>query len=500
MNRNRRTPPASLLVSLLFWTLAATAPAAAWEWVYGPGASAEDGHRRVTPAVICPGGGYLAVGTHGIGTANPDVYVVRTNNAGGLVWELSYDVQGGQTIDEGIALAEVPAVPPGPPAVVILSNTQVNGLWQPALTQLDCNGAFLWSWTYPPNVQQTALRGHDLVRTATPGAGGDLAVAGVATVGANQDAFLMRTNAAGVPLWSAAYNTGVAVAGQEVFNALTEAQLLPGQNIADLVAVGRYVGQNNNVQGLVARVSGVNGAVGAAPQCMAHQGGGAADTFYSVTQLVTAPNAGQFALVGVTSNGPWIDDVWVVRAGANPCVIQAVARIGDAGGVPASEGGLDVREMRVPLAGLPNLPVGSLAITGFQGPAAGGPFDAFLLLVQPGGLAPILANLFGDHALRNEVGVSLAQNPGGGPQPPGFVIAGWSATDWDGFGDPQDLYLVDAVNGGGVATNCSVGWAPNNFLPAWPAVNLVPALWAPAQNAAAFPLIFPMWNPLQVCP
>ncbi len=80
------------------------------------------------------------------------------------------------------------------------------------------------------------------------------------------------------------------------------------------------------------------------------------------------------------------------------------------------------------------------------------------------------------------------------------MIAGFSQTDWDGFGDPQDLYLVDAINGGGVATNCSLPWAPVAFQPAWPAVNLVPMLWAPAQNVQAFPLIFPMWNPLQVCP
>lgn len=496
MNGIRRASLASGLALLVtsLWLLAA-APAAAWEWVYGPLGFFDEGHRRVTPAVICPGGGYIAVGTHAVGIANPDVYVVRTNNAGGLLWELSYDVQGGATVDEGIALAEVPGAVP---AIVILSNTLVGGFWQPALTQLDCNGGFLWSRTYPSPQQH--LRGHDLVRTATPGAGGDLAVAGVAFNGVNDDAFLMRTTAAGIPIWNAAYNTGAGAGAQELFNALTEAQLQAGQVVADLVAAGRYIGPNNNVQGLVARVNGATGAVGGAPQCMAHHGGGANDTYFSVTQLLVPPFAGQFALTGVTINGPWMNDVWVVRSAGNPCAILAQARIGDAGGVVTAEGGLDIREMRVALAGLPNLPVGSLAITGFQGPAAGGPYDATLLLVAPGGLAPILANLFGDHALQNEVGFSLAQNPGGGPQPPGFVIAGFSQTDWDGFGDPQDLYLVDAINGGGVATNCSLPWAPGVFQPAWPVVNLVPALWAPAQNVPALPLIFPMWNPLQVCP
>ncbi len=193
MNGIRRASLASGLVLLLasLWLLAA-APAAAWEWVYGPLNTLDEGHRRVTPAVVCPGGGYIAVGTHAVGTANPDVYVVRTNNSGGLFWELSYDVQGGVTVDEGIALAEVPGAVP---AIVILSNTLVGGFWQPALTQLDCNGAFMWSRTYPSRQQH--LRGHDLVRTATPGAGGDLAVAGLAFNGVNDDAFLLRTTAAG---------------------------------------------------------------------------------------------------------------------------------------------------------------------------------------------------------------------------------------------------------------------------------------------------------------
>ncbi len=148
---------------------------------------------------ICPGGGYVAVGTRTSATrTNTNVYVVRTDSTGWTIWEHTYDILQLGLPDEGIAIVEVSQPDAG---FVVLSNTR-NGPWSPALTFLKCNGFPGWSQMYR-DVTGGSLRGLDLIRTATgdPGSGtapGDLAVAGVATgSGGNEDAYLMRTNLVG---------------------------------------------------------------------------------------------------------------------------------------------------------------------------------------------------------------------------------------------------------------------------------------------------------------
>lgn len=481
----------------LVW-LAAGAAAQPTEYVYGPGNTQDQAFRRVTPVVNCLGGGYIAVGTHDQTGTNPELYVVRTNNAGAQLWELVYDIQGNQSIDEGAALAEMA----NGSGFVLLGNTlDAQGVWNISLTKINCQGLVLWSQLYqdPNNLN---LRGYDLIETTTgnPLAGtaaGDLAVAGY-SFGASgtNDAYLMRTNNVGGLIWNIAYDNLVAgVPSNEIFRALTEARPVAPQPTGDLVAVGRFVNlANTNVQGLVARVNGDTGAVGAAPQCMAHHGGGSADMYHSVVQLLAGPMAGQFALVGVTTNPlTWLDDIWVVRG--NPCGIMAQTRIGNA--APATiEAALDVREVRgfVPAT---NVAIGDLALTGYHGTGLNGPFDAYLLFVRAGNLAPIFGNLFGDHLQANEVGVSLAQTRANGPQPQGFVVAGLSQTDWDGFGDPQDLYLVITNAAGG--TNCDVPWNPTSTVLNWLSVQLQPAMRSPALNNALQTPHWPLFSPLQVC-
>ncbi len=152
------------------------------------------------------------------------------------------------------------------------------------------------------------LRGHDLIQLATGNAAfgtaaGDFAVAGSWFNGANEDAFLMRTNAAGALIWDLTYHAG----GVEAFNALTEAGPLTTQPTADIVAVGRFNKINGDLQGLVARVNGDTGAIGLAPQCLAHHGLAATNSqevYNSVTTLTNPNFFGQFAMIG-TSTNPW---------------------------------------------------------------------------------------------------------------------------------------------------------------------------------------------------
>ncbi len=471
MRGNARTSFASCAAVVLFTLLGATSVLAQpTEWAYGPVNTSDQAFRRVTPVVNCPGGGYISIGTQGQGTANPEVYLVRTNNAGAPGWERTYDIQGFGQIDEGMALAELASGA----GFTLLSNTFTN-VWNPALTQVDCNGNVLWSRFYP-DTNGLNLRAFDLIETATgdPNMGtapGDLVMAGYSFNGAANDGYLMRTTAGGVPIWDLAYdNSTAAVVVSESFSALTEATPVGAQIAGDVVAVGRYLSlANNNSQGFVARVDGNTGFVGAAPQCMAHHGGAAAENYFSVTELQTAPNTGQFAMVGLTNTTATLDDIWVVKG--NTCGIVAQSRIGNAGAVTA-EAALDVRELRGWAPAI--AAIGDLVLTGYQGLAANGPWDAHLLFVRTANLTAIRGFLFGDHANRNEIGVSLAQTPAFGPQPAGFVVAGLTETNWEGFGDPRDLYLV-ITNAGG-RTNCALPWNPPTVQIQTPWVNLVPLL------------------------
>lgn len=486
MSEKRRRPRLAFAFALLALFAAADA-AMAWEWVYGPPNTVDQAKRRVQPVNHCQqeGQGYIAVGTFDQGNLNPEVYVVYTPLAGGPpVWENTYDVLGFALPDEGVAIAAVHG------GFVILSNVQ-NGAWMPALTFIKCSGGVVWSQIYPDVVLGKDLLGKDLIRTAN----GDLAVAGVWWNGNDEDAFLMRTNPAGGLLWNIAYNPG----GSEAFNALTEAGPLTTSPVPDLIAVGRFNRTNGDLQGLVARVNGANGAIGAAPQCLAHHGTvNTQDVYYSVSPpLLTQPYVGQFAMVGTTSNPLWEDDVWVTRG--NPCALAAQSRIGSpATAVPTAEDGFDIREaLNGPVIGPAG---GMLAIAGDHGPNPGGPYDATFLNVGTGALLPVVGSgrVFGDHAFQNEIFYSLEEDPAGWPQNR-WILAGLTETNWEGLGDPRDMYLVHyAPPGPGI---CEKGWKPVGYTIDWPQERLLFHRQAPAKDYPVNTPFWPQWNPFALhCP
>lgn len=492
---SRASRPLVLALAVVSFFLTAGS-ALAWEWAYGPPNTFDQAFRRVTPVQGCAaqGPGYIAVGTFDQFGPNPEVYVVYTNLAGAPVWEMTYDVQASTYEDEGMAIAEVPG------GFVVLSNTRKPGStpWMPALTFIKCHGGVVWSQVYPDALANRDLRGIDLIqlRTGDPAWGtapGDLAVAGVWSNGANDDAFLMRTNAGGFPLWNIAYNPG----GFEAFNALTEAAPATGQLTGDLVAVGRFNKVNGDLQGLVARVSGNNGAIGAAPQCLAQHGLAVANSqeLYNSVTPITNPNfAGQFALIGTTSNPGYVDDVWLTRG--TPCNIAAQSRVGNpVAPAPTSERGNDLREILGPVIA----PVGgALAIAGDFAPLGAG-YDATYLQVATATLFPIggTGRVFGDHASSAETFFSLAEDPAGFGQT-GWVLAGLTESNWEGLGDPRDLYLVHYNPQATPA--CEKKWSPTAVQLAWPSVALNFQRKAPASYFSVPTLETPQWNPWLICP
>lgn len=465
MKTGRLAVRASIL-AMLFLLLAAGG-AAAWEHAYGPPNSVDDGFRRVA-AVNCPPypAGYIAVGTLDATGFDPNVYVVYTDLAGGLVWGFSYDVQGLGLADQGIAIAPLPNGANG--GFMILSNTR-NGAWSPALTHISCSGRVLWSLVYPDAAFGYDLRGHDLIRTGN----GDLAVAGSWWNGATEDAFLMRTTAAGVPLWNVAYEAD----GNESFNALTEAGPLSTSPTPDLVAVGRYNKIGARLQGLVARVDGSSGGIGPAPQCMAEHGDPAsAEVYNSVLNLANNTFAGQYAMIGTTTGAGWGDDVWLGRG--DPCNLFAQSRIGAPLAPTATiERGFDLAQPIGPVIG----PAGGLlAIAGTRAPLAAGPYDATFHYVATANLLPFGANgrVFGDHGNLDDAFFSLAADPAGWPG--GFVLAGRTASGL-GIGDPQDLYLVHYNPPGPVQPICEKTWSPDGVALSWPQWPLAPQQQHPAR-------------------
>lgn len=433
--------------------------AGAWEFAYGPPSILDEGARRVSPVLSCPpGGGYVAVGTTGVFSADPDVYLVRTDNSGARVWEFAYDVNAAGLVNQGVAVAETPG------GFAILSNSfDSTGVWFPAITLVDCDGGHLLTQAYGHPGRH--LMGRDLIRAAN----GDLAVAGLsaAIVGAAEDAFLMRTDPAGLLLWNKIYDAG----GQEAFNALIEARPLPVQVVGDLVAVGRYQPPSGSRQGLVARVDPNGGATAPGPWCMVHHGLTVSNDVYNSVAQITGPPS-EFLFAGTTTGPGWGDDIWVARG--NPCAGFAASRIGDPPPAATSEQGFDIREVQVPG---PGAPAGSMVIAGAR--MAGVSTHAALVFVSTGAvLVPLGGKLFGDFAAGSEVFRSLAENPAGAPQPPGFILAGLTRTDWAPAGDPQDLYLVHFDPDPG-APSCHDEWLPAHEPGSLPTAGLGLLPWFP---------------------
>ncbi len=449
----RARRPASFAAFLVLLLTLATG-AAAWEHAYGPQATREQANRGVSRVVNCGTPGYIAVGTSDDGI-NPQTYVVFTDPTGAPGWEFVYDIQGPGLPDEGVAIVELPNAG----GFVFLSNTLVNGVWMPALTHISCSGgAPLWSNVYPDALAGNDLYGRDLIRTAN----GDYAVAGTWFNGADEDAFLMRVNAAGVLIWNRTYDSG----GMESFNAVVESTPL-ATGPADLVAVGRFNELQGDLQGLVARVSGANGGIGGGAQCLAQHGDAASDEVYNSVTLLTHPQfAGQFAMIGSTTSAA-LSDIWMSRG--NPCALAAQSRIGDPQGVLTAEEGYDVIEsvntIYQPYYGL-------LAIVGSHGPAIGGPRDAFFMQLYTNTLFKFgaWARLFGDHAGQDEIFFSLSQDPPPFPPLGTYIAAGFTDTAWQP-GDPRDLYLVK-IDPTIYSSGCHELWEPSSAALTWPPKDL----------------------------
>lgn len=430
-----------------------------FEEAFGPDYSKDEGHRRVAPVVNCPNGrGYIAIGTRSIGAGGTSyVYLVRTNNAGATLWERYYDVGADFESDEGFALAELKDG-----TGFMTTGTSKRGTqWAAHAMRVDCDGQLLFShFYYPPfSGQFTRVVGHDIreagVGNGTTTSAGDFLIAGyMENPGPPASGILFRIDAAGILIWHNYYDTG---GNDERFFGLTEAQNVsagPG----DVLAVGEW-SDGGRPQALVVRVDGNTGQLtNPLLHCMATYGDVGTENFQSVIEVKTGSQTNQFVMAGMSSSPNMFEDVYMIETKPNPCVWTAQVTIGNENHTSLREWATDLIEVLVPVNPMLGVPTGSIALTGYV-ETEDSVGDAFLLFTLQGSLFPITARRYGDHRDRVDFGTSLAQNGPAGPQPQGFIIAGTTYTDWDGSGDPIDLYLIQPNDG--AKTGCQEVWTPD---------------------------------------
>ncbi len=152
---------------------------AQWERAYGLKDTKDFGHRRVTPVTQCPGGGYISIGTWDQSGLSY-VYVVRTDDFGGTIFEQYYDVGADGRPDEGLALTELKH---GGWVTTGMSNRGTR--WEAHAMKLDCNGRPQITNFYAvntPSLSPYRLVGNDIRELYTGDGvttnGLDLAIAG----------------------------------------------------------------------------------------------------------------------------------------------------------------------------------------------------------------------------------------------------------------------------------------------------------------------------------
>ncbi|MFW9800290.1 MAG: hypothetical protein ACFFD9_07635, partial [Candidatus Thorarchaeota archaeon] len=145
--------------------------------------------------VECSDGGYAIVGTtSSFGAGNSDVWLVRTDSTGKMMWNQTY---GGASSDVGRALVELSD---GGFALLAETESFGAGQWDFWLLRTDENGNLLWNRTYGGDLRDhgTSILQH---------IDGGLVLMGMTTSfgGADKDMWLVHTDSMGNHIWNYTY-------------------------------------------------------------------------------------------------------------------------------------------------------------------------------------------------------------------------------------------------------------------------------------------------------
>ncbi|MDB5034011.1 MAG: hypothetical protein JWQ98_1252 [Chlorobi bacterium] len=467
MNANNRRVTSFLFsllgaVCVLLAAGGGTARAQTFQYVFG-GPQAEAGRGGVRPVKE---GGYVAAGESFSQNQNADIYVVRTDNTGALAWSFTYDIGGNDSATDIEELVDNTTTI-GFVVCGVTQNTRANPMCTiPSrdifIMRIDRCGNVMWVKTYGDSLRDEIAWDVLVTATGDPMKGtapGDFVVAGSTTkvriVGTGpRDAYLLRVDGLnGNIRWDRTYDAD-SIGRDDYFYSLDEALITAPPDSTtthDIVAVG---GTNafgpGDVGGLMVRVNGNTGLIGAAPENIAiyDAPGNDDEDFRSVQELRYRTFAGDFIMTGRTRSagaGDW--DIWVVRTFPDPMNVAVERAFGDVD--DNDEEGYCVREVRQPA---PYMVDSNLIVTGyatpdpppFMGHGGRGLKDVFLQEIEPLNL-----NLVGEMHVYGDSGVdwgwSVSTVPDDRPRSTvGYVVAGFTQSKQiiGNAADPQQLYLI----------------------------------------------------------
>ncbi len=168
-----------------------------WNKTYGTGGGTDVG----VAITECSTGGFaIAAYTDSYGAGGLDVWLIRTADNSTILWNCTY---GGPYDDSPSAIIEVSTG-----GFVIVgskySPTTYDDVW---LIRTNSTGYVLWNYTYPAQVVNSGDKGYDVVECSD----GGFAVTGYTTpipIVHNCDVLLLRTDSNGTELWRKAYDGG----------------------------------------------------------------------------------------------------------------------------------------------------------------------------------------------------------------------------------------------------------------------------------------------------
>ena len=166
-----------------------------WRQWYGE----EEWSEGFSSVIVSADGGYIAAGSHSHTEqlGQPNIFVVKTDAAGNLVWKKSY----GKSDFRADGAADITATADG--AYLIAGYTQLQQHKDAYLIKIDANGAILWEKTYGGS------GGDDISRIKPAADGGFVFVGSTSshggTGGADYDFYLVKVDAAGNLVWEKNY-------------------------------------------------------------------------------------------------------------------------------------------------------------------------------------------------------------------------------------------------------------------------------------------------------
>ena len=158
--------------------------------------------------LVTDDGGYLLVGATNYShqnTRQEDVYLVKTDAAGEIVWAKTY---GGDDFDRGNAVIQA-----DDGGFVVFGETKSSGAgdWDMLLLKVDADGNELWSKTFGGPAQERA----NAIRQTTDG--GTILVGSTKSFGAGgSDLYLIKTDDQGNEVWSQTYGGELDEEGYDV--------------------------------------------------------------------------------------------------------------------------------------------------------------------------------------------------------------------------------------------------------------------------------------------